>query len=116
MKILILDDLRSRRNEIAEKLVGKGTTVTACLSSNEFIAGIENNPTCIAIDMESWYRGHAIYNRFNVSALLEKFPVVFYNTHQNFSMLGDRPRNENDRIVFNPAETDAVAAAIKEVA
>ncbi len=115
MKILILDDTRNRRNQLADALQKKRFEITACYASNDFITIIEKNKfDMLLLDMESWNRGKSIYNYFGIARRLEKLPIVFYNAAANSSALNDRPRHAKDRFLFKPTEADAVIAALQE--
>jgi DNA-binding NtrC family response regulator len=115
MKIVILDDTRKRRNELADALQKKRYEVTACYSSNEFIGSIEKQKfDAVLLDMESWNRGKAIYNYIGLAKRLENLPIVFYNAGMNFSILNDRPRHGKDRILFKPTETEAIVNSLQD--
>jgi DNA-binding NtrC family response regulator len=115
MKIIILDDWRTRRNELADKLRKKRDEVIPLYGSSEFIETVEKGKgDFLLLDLESWNRGKSIYNRFGIAKKLENIPVIFYNAHTNFSGLDARPRHSKDRILPKPTETDAVLAGLQE--
>jgi DNA-binding NtrC family response regulator len=115
MKILLLDDYRTRRNGLVDALQKKRYEVTACYSSNDFITAIDKHKfDVLLLDMESWYRGKSIYLQFGVAKKLESLPILFYNANVNFSMLNDRARHQKDRILFKPTEVDAIVAGLQE--
>ena len=113
MKLLLLDDFRTRRNELIDALQKKTYEVTACFSSNEFIVSLEREKfEMLLLDMESWNRGKSIYNQFGIAKKLENLPILFYNANMNFSMLNDRARNQKDRILFKPTEVEAIVTSL----
>jgi len=115
MKILLLDDTRPRRNELVDALQKKRYEVTACYSTNDFMNAVEKHKAdAILLDMESWYRGSAVYNFFGIAKRLESTPIVFYNANMNFSILNDRPRHAKDRILFKPSEADAILGSLQD--
>lgn len=115
MKILLLDDFRTRRNSLVDALQKKKYEVTACYGSNEFISSLEKQKfDVLLLDMESWNRGKSIYNQFALSKKLENLPILFYNANMNFSMLNDRARHQKDRILFKPTEVEAIVASLQE--
>jgi DNA-binding NtrC family response regulator len=115
MKILLLDDFRTRRNGLVDALQKKRYEVTACYGSNDFISSLEKQKFDILfLDMESWNRGKSIYNQFAIAKKLENLPIIFYNSNMNFSMLNDRARHQKDRILFKPTEVEAIVASLQE--
>jgi DNA-binding NtrC family response regulator len=115
MKILLLDDFRTRRNALVEALQKKKYETTACYASNEFIVAIEKHKfDLLLLDLESWNRGKSIYNQFAMAKKLENLPILFYNANMNFSMLNDRARHQKDRILFKPTEVDAIMTSLLE--
>lgn len=115
MKILLLDDYRTRRNSLVDALQKKKYEVTACFSSNEFISSLEKQKwDILLLDMESWSRGKSIYDQFAIAKKLENLPILFYNANINFSMLNDRARHQKDRILFKPSEVEAIVTSLQE--
>jgi DNA-binding NtrC family response regulator len=115
MKILILDGGRKRRNQLSDALQKKRFEITALYSSNEFISAIEKGSfDLLLLDLGSWNRSKAIYNRFGIARRIESLPIVFYNAPLNFSILNDRPRHAKDRILFKPTEVDAVVMSFQD--
>jgi DNA-binding NtrC family response regulator len=113
MKVVILDDTKKRRSDLADALHKKRVEVTTYYGSNDFINAIEKNKfDLLLLDMESWNRGKSIYTRFGTAKRLENLPIVFYNAPANFSVLYDRPRHLKDRILPKPTEADAVVASL----
>jgi len=114
MKILILDDARTRRNELADKLRKKRNDVTSIYGSNDFIDAVEKSKCdFLVLDVESWRRGKPIYERFGIAKKLEKTPILFCNAPVNFSSLGERSKHPKDRVLATPTEADAVIAALQ---
>jgi ActR/RegA family two-component response regulator len=114
MKILILDDARTRRNELADKLRKKRNEVTPIYGSNDFIDAVEKSKCdFLVLDVESWSRGSPIYERFGIAKKLEKTPILFYNAPANFSTLGERSKHPKDRVLAKPTEADAIIAALQ---
>lgn len=115
MKILLLDDTKQRRTHLVELLQKKRYEVTACYSSNDFMNMVEKHKADIVLlDMESWYRGRAVYDFFGIAKRLENLPIIFYNASMNFSILNDRPRHTKDRILFRPSEVDAIVGSLQD--
>jgi DNA-binding response OmpR family regulator len=115
MKILILDDWRTRRNELTDKLRKKRDEITALCSSNDLVDTVDKVKYDIALlDLESWNRGKPIYNRFGTAKKLEKTPIIFYNAPSNFTALDNRHNHSKDRVLPKPTETDAVIAGLQE--
>lgn len=115
MKILLLDDFRTRRNSLVEALQKKKHEVTSCYGSNEFISSLEKSKfEILLLDMESWNRGKSIYNQFAIAKKLENLPILFYNANMHFSMLTDRARHQKDRILFKPTEVEAIVTGLQE--
>jgi DNA-binding NtrC family response regulator len=115
MKILLLDDTKPRRNQLVDALQKKRYEVTSCYGTNDFVNAVEKHKAdMILLDMESWYRGRAIYDYLNLAKRLENLPILFYNAHMNFSILNNRPRHAKDRILFKPSEVDAILGSLQE--
>lgn len=115
MKIILLDDYRTRRNSLVDALQKKKYEVSACYSSNEFVSSLEKQKwDILLLDMESWNRGKSIYTRFAIAKRLENLPILFYNANMNFSMLNDRPRHQKDRILFKPTEVEVIVTSLME--
>jgi DNA-binding response OmpR family regulator len=115
MKILILDDWRTRRNELTDKLRKKRDEITALYCSNDFIDSVDKAKYDIALmDLESWNRGKPLYNRFGTAKKLEKTPIIFYNAPSNFTALDNRQKHAKDRVLPKPTEADAVIAGLQE--
>jgi DNA-binding NtrC family response regulator len=115
MKILILDDTRKRRSQLAETLQKKRFEVSACYSSNDFVSALDKQKfDVLLLEMDSWNRGKSIYTYLGLAKRLENLPIVFYNASMNFSILNDRPRHAKDRILFKPTDVDAIVNSLQD--
>ncbi len=113
MDIIVLDGLKTRRNELTALLEKNRHKVVSCSSSNDFMTAVSSStPTHVCVDVESWHQGRAMYSYFDIGKKLEAVPVVFYNAPQNFTALPDRPRNEKDYVLTKPTEVEAIAEAL----
>lgn len=113
MNILILDEQKPRRVELADVLGKNKHKVTCCSTSNEFNANLDRSTyDMLLCDVESWRRGHAIYNYFNTQRKLEKMSILFYNADERFSGLPDRARNEKDQIVPAGTAVESIAKLV----
>jgi hypothetical protein len=116
MKVLVLDELVNRAQQIAEQARGKNIDATCCSNSNEFLVALDQGKVgAIALDIESWQKGRAIYGYFGTVRRLVDIPIVFFNAPEGFTALPDRPRLDKDAIlpVATPVETvvESLAAA-----
>ena len=114
MKILVLDENKTRRIRLTEILEKKRHEVTACSQSNAFITAIEKNFDTLLLDVESWNRGRAIYHYLGIGRRLAGRPIIFYNAPPEFSAIGHRPRNPKDKILVQPSEVEAIVAGLPE--
>lgn len=105
MKVVILDELKSRRTKITNLLVEKGYDVRSCAGSGEFIETIESSEVDrIYMEVDSWQHGMGIYNYFRFAQKLTDIPITFYNTPDNFTNILDRKPNQNDNILHKQAD------------
>ena len=112
MNILLMDDTRKRRNQIKD-LLSKQHSVVDCFSSNDFIDEIEKDQyDMLVLDMDTWKKGSSIYHYFRIGKLLEKLPVILYNTDDDTPYLPDRTRHENDRILPKPFEIESLVESV----
>ncbi len=112
MNVLIMDDTRKRRSQIKE-LLGRQHEVTECYSSNDFLDRIQTKEfDLLILDMDTWKKGSSIYHYFRAGKLLEKTPVVLYNTDEDMPYLPDRARHENDRILPKPTEIETLVESV----
>jgi DNA-binding NtrC family response regulator len=109
MKILVMDELKSRKNQIGEGLEKNKHKVTLCSGSNEFIAALEEQSLqCICLDYETWHNGRSIYTYFKIQKKFESIPTVVYNAPAHFSTLTNRAKHEKDQILPKPADAKAI--------
>ena len=67
MKVLLMDDVRVRRNHIKDAASKLNHEVTDCFSTNDFISIVEDSvPELLILDMDTWRKGKAIYNYFRI--------------------------------------------------
>lgn len=112
MNILLMDDTRKRRSQIKD-LLTKQHTVTDCCTSNEFIGEVQKEGyDLLMLDMDTWRKGSSIYYYFRIGRLLEKLPVLLYNTDDDTPCLPDRARHENDRILPKPFEIESLVESV----
>ncbi|MBN1577821.1 MAG: hypothetical protein JW913_14770 [Chitinispirillaceae bacterium] len=112
MRILLMDDLRKRRNQIKDLLARQHSVVDCCIS-NRFIDEVQKEGyDLLALDMDTWKKGSSIYHYFRIGKLLEKMPVLLYNTDDDTPCLPDRARHENDRILPKPFEMESLVESV----
>jgi DNA-binding NtrC family response regulator len=113
MDVLILDELKSRKDKLAETLEKRRYKVVQCGTSNDFITSVNNAlPNLILVDLDTWHRGRSMYSYFQIGKKIEHVPVVFYNAPPNFVALPDRSRNEKDYVLPKPSEVESVVDAV----
>jgi DNA-binding NtrC family response regulator len=115
MKILILDDVKSRKNEMVAALEKNKNKVMVCSSSNEFINAVEDTSIgCVCLDYDTWRKGRAIYGYFNIPKRMERTPVVMYNSPAHFNTIINRTKHDKDRMLPKPTEPFALAEAVAQ--
>jgi CheY-like chemotaxis protein len=115
MKVLLMDDVRARRNHIKDAVSKLYHNVTDCFSSNDFIAAVEgSNLDLILLDMDTWRKGRSIYNYFRIGKKLENLPILLYNADEDTYFIQDRARHEKDRVLSKPSEIDAIIEALQQ--
>lgn len=115
MKILVMDDVISRKSQIAEALEKNKHKVIQCSESNDFLTAVEEQSlNIICLDFDTWNHGRSIYAYLKIPKRLEQMPLIIYNTPANFSAFNNRPRNDKDRILTKPSEPKAVVDAVSE--
>jgi DNA-binding NtrC family response regulator len=115
MKVLVLDDLKSRKSEMVAALEKSKHKVTACSTSNEFVNAVEDQAIgCICLDYETWHRGRAIYNYFDIPKRIERTPMVVYNSPAHYNAMGNRQKHEKDRMLPKPTEAFTLAEAVAQ--
>jgi DNA-binding NtrC family response regulator len=113
MKILVMDEVKSRKTQIAEALEKSKHKVTQCSGSNEFITALEEQSLhCVCLDYETWHHGRSIYTYFKIAKKMERVPVIFYNAPVHFSALVNRSKHEKDQILPKPTDPKAIVDAI----
>lgn len=115
MRVLILDESRKRLHQLQEILSSKRHEVYKCENTNDFMRLInEEKPDRLLLDMESWIRGRMIYSYFRFHRKLEGLPILFYNAPESFVALGGRRRHDLDRVLYKPADIEAIVEAVLE--
>jgi DNA-binding NtrC family response regulator len=115
MKILVMDDVKTRKTQIAEGLEKSKHKVVQCSGSSEFMAAMnEQSPNLICLDYDTWNHGRSIYNYFKIPKRIEQMPLLVYNSPANFSAFSNRPRNDKDRILTKPSDPKAIIEAVSE--
>ena len=113
MKIVVLDESKKRKEQIADLLEENGHDVLMCSASGEFMETIETRaPNKILLDIESWQHGRAIYSYFKISKRIEDIPITFYNAPENFTVFPDRNPNPEDKIYFKHTDIEEVISEI----
>jgi len=113
MEVLILDELKSRKNKLVESLEKRRYKVVQCGTSNDLLNAVGHSlPGLILLDYDTWHRGRSITGYFQIGKKIEHVPVVFYNAPPNFVALNDRNRHEKDYALQKPSEVDAIVEAI----
>ena len=113
MKIVVLDESKRRKEQIADLLEEKGHDVIVCSSSGEFMETIEaSTPDKILLNIESWQHGKTIYNYFKFSKKMAETPITFYNAPENFTAIQDRNPNQGDKIYTKHTEIEEVLGDI----
>jgi len=88
MKILVMDEVKSRKNQIAEALEKGKHKVVQCSGSNEFLTAMEEqSPHLVCLDFDTWNHGRSIYNYFKIPKRIEQMPLIVYNSPQTFPRL-----------------------------
>ncbi len=112
MNILLMDDNRKRRNQVKD-LLSRRHSVVDCFTSNDFMEEVyKDGYDLLMLDMDTWKKGSAIYRYFRISNILEKIPVLLYNTNSQTTCLPDRARHENDRILPKPFEIESLVESV----
>ncbi len=113
MKVLVLDEMKSRKSEIVVLLEKSKHKATACSTSNEFITAVEDQSlNCICVDFETWHKGRAIYGYFQIPKKMEHVPVVMYNSPTHSATLSNRVKHEKDRVLPKPTDTVMLVDAV----
>ena len=113
MKIVVLEESKKRKEQIANLLEEKGHDAVICTASGEFMETIENStPDKILLNIESWQHGRAIYTYFKFSKKLDDTPITFYNAPESFTAIPDRNPNQDDKIFTKYTEIEEVLGDI----
>ncbi|MCL2689719.1 MAG: hypothetical protein FWE57_07725 [Chitinispirillia bacterium] len=111
MKILVLDDENKKNGKITDLFDTRKIDGMLCSTSNEFLNAVEASKfDTLYINADTWCKGRAIYDYFDISKKIETKPVVFYNAEEKFPGIGGRQSVEQDKIYYKPVELDAVFA------
>lgn len=111
MKVVVMDELKSRKQKIADMLEEKGHNVICCSATGEFMEAIETStPNKILLDVESWQHGMAMYTYFKFAKNLVNIPIIFYNAPENFAGILDRGQNQNDKILNKQGDIDVIVS------
>ena len=114
MKVIVLDELRKKNNQICELLQRKKHKVISCHSASMFLEAMEEpSVDRVLMNVDSWQLGRAIYKYFNVPVRLSSIPVIFYNAPENFVNINAREKNGSDRVLPKTAEVAAIAEALE---
>ncbi len=113
MKVVLLDESAKRRQTITEKLESRGHVVTECRGSSEFLDAISSQtPGKVIIDLDAWKRGSAMFRYFDISKRILGTPVVFFNAHETFANIADRPRHDGDVILPRSSSVDIIVDGV----
>jgi len=113
MKIAIMDEVKTRKNQISEALEKGKHKVILCSTSNEFIATMaEPSVQCLCLDYETWHHGRSMYGYLKIPKKIENIPIVFYNAPVHFTALPNRAKHERDQILPKPSEPNAIIDAV----
>jgi len=111
MKILVLDDKNKKNGKIDELFGKKKIDGMLCSTSNKFLNAVETSKfDTLFINADTWCKGRAIYDYFEISKKIESKPVVFYNAEEKFPGISGRKSIEQDKIHYKPVELDTVFA------
>jgi DNA-binding NtrC family response regulator len=117
MKIILMDEIKSRKTQIVNALEKAKHKVSACSASNEFIIAVEEQSSqCVCMDFETWHHGRSVYSYINLLKKMESMPLIIYNTPVNYSTLNNRAKQEKDLMLAKPTEPDAILDAVASIA
>jgi DNA-binding NtrC family response regulator len=117
MKIVLLDDFKSRNVQVTDALEKSKHKVVSCSGSNDFIAAVEEQSMqVICMDFDSWHHGRSIYSYMNLLKKMESVPVILYNTPPKIAAIGNRTKHEKDVAIVKPAEIKAIMEAVASIA
>lgn len=117
MKVLVVDETQARATELSELLRQKKHDVVTCGGTCQFLDAIQTKGTkAILLDTDSWQKGRAMLEYFDIAPRLADIPFVFYNAPEDFSELQNRPRLDKDVVLPKSATVDAIAESLDGVA
>lgn len=100
MRVIVLDESKTQKDEIKDIFERKGHDVRAYFATADFIQAVDDSlPDKIIMNVDAWLHGKAIYSYFNFVKKLENIPIVFYNAPENFNGIQDRNQNQDDVII-----------------
>ena len=113
MKVVLLDETTKRRLSIAEKLESRGHVVTLCRGSGEFLEALSTqSPGKVIIDLDAWKRGSAMFRYFDICKRILGTPVVFFNAHETFTTIADRPRHDGDVVLPRSSSVEFIVDGV----
>ena len=99
MKVLVLDDEYKKNPKVREALDSKKLDAALCSLSNEFLTAVNSAEfDTLFINADTWSKGRAIYDYFDIAKKIETKPVVFYNADQKFAGIKNRRPNDRDKV------------------
>ena len=99
MKVVILDEASKRKQSIIEKLEARGHSAFGCRASGDFMD---------IIVADSWRHGSAMYRYFSFGKRMSGIPVIVYNAPESFTALPDRPRHDEDIVLYRNADVELI--------
>lgn len=115
MKILLLDDVKKRKQQIKDGMQKKHEIID-CLNTNDLMTAVETvKPDLALLDMATWKKGKSVYNYFHVGKKLENVPVVLYNAEEDAYFIADRTRHDSDRILSNPTDVETIIDTVQQI-
>lgn len=109
MKVLVLDDKNKKNGKINDLLDKKKIDGALCSSSNEFLNAVESSKfDTLFINADTWCRGRAIYDYFDIGKKIEQKRVIFYNAEEKFAGISGRRSVGQDKIHYKPVDLETV--------
>ncbi|MDR0307208.1 MAG: hypothetical protein LBI42_10275 [Chitinispirillales bacterium] len=109
MKVLVLDDTHKKNPKLREALDKKKLDAALCSSSNEFLTAVDSASfDTLFINAETWSKGRAIYDYFDIAKKIETKPVVFYNTEESFVGIKNRKPGDQDKVHLISTDLETV--------
>lgn len=116
MKVLLVDEVRSRAMELLGRLRGENHEVTPCTVTNDFLNAVQERPIdVILLDVGTWRKGRAIYEYFDAASRFADTPVVFYNAPEDFRELTHRRKLDKDVVLLKPSSADTIVESLSGV-